>query len=127
MFIREIWGNLPRSFFEILKSKFQKSELGKFFPNFPLKPVIIGTNMETCDYWYKYGFNSISTLCLNTIKTFFHQAIRERCSIQQRTKHMLKKCNKEMVYHRKFVATIKNLSVSVCCCYCFSFLLFFFY
>ena len=38
--------NLPRSFFEILKSpsfhpgKFQKSEFGKFIPNFPLKHVI---------------------------------------------------------------------------------------
>ena len=37
--------NLPRSFFEIvkLKSKFQKSELGKFIPNFPLKHVITST------------------------------------------------------------------------------------
>ena len=44
MFIREIGGNLPRSFFEILKSKFQKSELGKFITNFPLKHVITSTN-----------------------------------------------------------------------------------
>ena len=45
--------NLPRSFFEILKyiprftwgiSKFQKSELSKFIPNFPLKHVITSTN-----------------------------------------------------------------------------------
>ena len=37
MFIHEIWGiNLPCSFFEILKSKFQKSELCKFIPNFTL-------------------------------------------------------------------------------------------
>ena len=44
--------NLPGSFFEILKfprstrdiSKFQKSELGKFIPNFPLKHVITSTN-----------------------------------------------------------------------------------
>ena len=53
MFIREIWGNLPRSFFENLKSlvsleeisKFEKSELGKFIPNFPLKHVISSTNL----------------------------------------------------------------------------------
>ena len=46
--------NLPCSFFEILKfprfsrevSKFQKSELGKFISNFPLKHVITGTNFE---------------------------------------------------------------------------------
>ena len=36
--------NLSRSFFEILKSKFQKSELGKFIPNFPLKHMITSTN-----------------------------------------------------------------------------------
>ena len=33
-------GNLPHSFFEL----FQKSELGKFIPNFPLKYVITSTN-----------------------------------------------------------------------------------
>ena len=38
--------NLPGSFFEILISKFQKSELGKFIPNFPLKHVITNTNFE---------------------------------------------------------------------------------
>ena len=31
-------------FFEILKSRFQKSELGKFIPYFPLKNVITSTN-----------------------------------------------------------------------------------
>ena len=42
--------NLPRSSFEILKFpsfhflKFQKSELGKFIPNFPLKHVITNIN-----------------------------------------------------------------------------------
>ena len=41
----KFWENLPRSFFEILKSsKFQKSELGKFIPNFPRKHVITSTN-----------------------------------------------------------------------------------
>ena len=57
MFIREIWGKLiwgkvPRSFFEILKSpsshsgdfKISKSELGKFIPNFPIKHVITSTD-----------------------------------------------------------------------------------
>ena len=61
MFIREIWGKLiwgkvPRSFFEILKSprltreisKFQKSELGKFIPNFPIKHVITSTDRFFC-------------------------------------------------------------------------------
>ena len=50
MFIREIWGkftllifwNFEISFFEI--SKLQKSELGKFIPNFPLRHVITITN-----------------------------------------------------------------------------------
>ena len=50
MFIREIGGNLPRSFFEILKSKFQKSELGKFITNFPLKHVITNTNSHLVNY-----------------------------------------------------------------------------
>ena len=36
------FGNLPRFTREI--SKFQKSELGKFIPNFPLKHVITSTN-----------------------------------------------------------------------------------
>ena len=53
MFIHEFGENLPHSFFEILKflprftrdiSKFQKGELGKFIPNFPLKHVITSTN-----------------------------------------------------------------------------------
>ena len=47
-------AKLPRSIFEILKSpsftreilKFQKSELGKFIPNFPPKNVITSTNKE---------------------------------------------------------------------------------
>ena len=45
--------NLPRSFFEILKSKFQKSEVGKFIPNFPLKHVITSTNFENEFYGRK--------------------------------------------------------------------------
>ena len=36
--------NLPRFTREI--SKFQKNELGKFIPNFPLKHVITSTNLE---------------------------------------------------------------------------------
>ena len=36
--------NLPRSFFEVLISKFQKSELAKFIPYFPLKLMITNTN-----------------------------------------------------------------------------------
>ena len=47
--------NLPRSYFEILKSpsftreisKFQKSEPGKFIPNFPLKHVITSTYFQS--------------------------------------------------------------------------------
>ena len=50
MFIREIWGKfIPLNFrnFEISKiSKFQKSELGKFIPNFSLKHVITSTNKQ---------------------------------------------------------------------------------
>ena len=36
--------NLPRLFFEVLISKFQKSELAKFIPYFPLKVMITNTN-----------------------------------------------------------------------------------
>ena len=40
--------DLPRSFFEVLQSqkisKFEKSQLGKFIPNIPLKHVITSTN-----------------------------------------------------------------------------------
>ena len=41
MFIREIWGKFTSFIFWNFEiSKFQKSELGKFIPNFPLKHVI---------------------------------------------------------------------------------------
>ena len=51
MFIREIWGKFTSFIFwnfeiKILISKFQKSELGKFIPNFPLKHVITSTNQK---------------------------------------------------------------------------------
>ena len=32
----------------VINSKFQKSELGKFIPNFPLKHVITSTNKSPC-------------------------------------------------------------------------------
>ena len=49
IFIREIWGKFTSFIFwnfEITReiSKFQKSELGKFIPNFPLKHVTTSTN-----------------------------------------------------------------------------------
>ena len=44
MFIYEIWGKFTSLIFEILILKFQKSELGKFIPNFCLKHVITSTN-----------------------------------------------------------------------------------
>ena len=52
MFISKICGKFTSFFFEILKfprftreiSKFQKSELGKFTPNFSLKQAITSTN-----------------------------------------------------------------------------------
>ena len=40
MFIGEIWGKFASFIFW----KFQKSELSKFIPNFPLKHVITSTN-----------------------------------------------------------------------------------
>ena len=40
MFIGEIWGQFASFIFW----KFQKSELSKFIPNFPLKHVITSTN-----------------------------------------------------------------------------------
>ena len=43
MFIREMRGKLPRIIGDI--SKFQKSELGEFIPNFPRKHVITSPNL----------------------------------------------------------------------------------
>ena len=45
MFIREIWEKFASFIFTREISKFQKSELGKFIPNFPLKHVITSTNI----------------------------------------------------------------------------------
>ena len=39
----KVGENVPRSFFDILK--FQKTELGKFIPNFPLKHTITSTDI----------------------------------------------------------------------------------
>ena len=47
--------HLPRFTSEI--SKFQKNELGKFIPNFPLKHVI-----TTCDYCYEHLLMTVSGL-----------------------------------------------------------------
>ena len=44
MFIREVGGKFTSFIFGNF-SKFQKSELGKFTPNFPLKHVITSTNI----------------------------------------------------------------------------------
>ena len=41
----KFWENLPGTLFEILISKLQKSKLGKFIPDFPLKHVITSTNL----------------------------------------------------------------------------------
>ena len=50
MFIREIWGKFTSlnflKFWNLKISKFHKSELGKFIPNFPLKHVITSTNFS---------------------------------------------------------------------------------
>ena len=62
IFIREIWGkftlfiywNFSRSTWEI--SKFQKSELGKFISNSPLKHVITSTNLK----WSRTTINKAS-------------------------------------------------------------------
>ena len=56
--------NLPRFTREIWK--FQKSELGKFIPNFPLKHVITSTNLLTlidcflCNSYHCVLFQSLS-------------------------------------------------------------------
>ena len=45
MFIREIWGKFTSFvFWNFEISKFQKSELGKFISDFPLKHVITSIN-----------------------------------------------------------------------------------
>ena len=47
MFIREIWVKFSWFIFQNFEvSKFQKGELGKFIPNFPLKHVITSTNTD---------------------------------------------------------------------------------
>ena len=46
-------------FFEILKSRFQKSELGKFIPYFPLKHVITSTNK-----YVKFGPTPSRKICV---------------------------------------------------------------
>ena len=52
--------NLPCSYLEILKifkiSKFQKSELGKFIPNFPHKHVITSTNYMPEMIFLNFGY-----------------------------------------------------------------------
>ena len=55
MFVPEIWGKFTLFIFRNFEisfvllgdiSKFQKSELGKFIPNFPLKYAIASTNLS---------------------------------------------------------------------------------
>ena len=46
-------------FFDILKSRFQKSELGKFIPYFPLKNVITSTNK-----YVKFGPTPSRKICV---------------------------------------------------------------
>ena len=62
MIIREIWGKFISFIFwnfEISLAKFQKSELGKFIPNFPLKHVITSTN-HTIDCNRHYTVNRVT-------------------------------------------------------------------
>ena len=79
MFIREIWGKFTSlifrnflKFFEI--SKFQKSELGKFIPNFPFKHMITSTNLKTFFiqiYLYPEHF------CNRHVVRFFETVLKE--------------------------------------------------
>ena len=47
MFIREIWEKFTSFIFWNFEiSKFQKSELGKFIPNLPLKYMITSANQK---------------------------------------------------------------------------------
>ena len=57
---------LSRSFFEILESsKFQKSELGKSIPNFPLKNVITSSNsLINADLYKQLVLKPASTITL---------------------------------------------------------------
>ena len=41
-------------------SKFQKSELGKFIPHFPLKHVVTSTNIYLYNLWYLSALKNIS-------------------------------------------------------------------
>ena len=65
MFIREICGKFTSFLFldfGILIAKFQKSELGKFIPNFPFKHVITSTNKRTTSstHWDDKVINHIN-------------------------------------------------------------------
>ena len=66
MFIREILGKYTAFIFwnfEISKiSKFQKSELGKFIPNFPLKHAITSTDYLDWRLWQYWGFHMLIQL-----------------------------------------------------------------
>ena len=73
----KFWENLPHSFFEILISKFKKSELGKFIPNFPLKHVITSTNFPL----YKYFFEN--TWSMNEQFNFFYQYMLLLAKVKQ--------------------------------------------
>ena len=77
--IREIWGKFT-SFnfwsFEILK--FQKSEFGKFIPNFPLKHVITSTNnISSCYRTVPSAIWKIPSKFL-TFCCLFHEPLSER-------------------------------------------------
>ena len=62
----KVGENLPRSFLKFWNfpgftreiSKFQKCELGKFIPNFPIKHVITSANLKTLQigsaYWRQF-------------------------------------------------------------------------
>ena len=47
MFIREICGKITSFLISLGSQKFQKIDLGKFIPNFPLKNVITSTNVTS--------------------------------------------------------------------------------
>ena len=61
-------GNLPHSFFQL----FQKSELGKFIPNFPLKYVITSTKCKFVLCLLKEDGRNRSISIYNDVINFFN-------------------------------------------------------
>ena len=76
MFIRKIWGKFSCFTREI--SKFQKSELDKFIPNFPLKHVITSTKQWAHERSINPNLEEIDAESLDEVLSQFYGEIRKQ-------------------------------------------------